>query len=144
MIRFRPMEEFDIPYVCDIEQQCFGKRSPEDFEKCIKNPLYYYVVALKGQIVVGYFGIMILNDECEILTIAVDSFYRRQHIGSDMMRFMFKFMNAKKIKTAYLEVNENNVAAIALYTKYGFEKSYTRKNYYGQDSALILKKEFEY
>lgn len=142
MITFKEMEEFDIPYVCDIERQAFGTRSPDDFARCIKNTLDYYVVALNGKIVVGYFGVMIIDSECEILTIAVDNLYRRQGVGTIMMQFMFKLLNRKNVKSAYLEVNEHNVPAIKLYEKLGFKQSYVRKNYYGKDSALILKKEF--
>ena len=42
-----------------------------------------------------------------------------------------------------LEVNENNVAAISLYEKNGFEVINKRNNYYGSDAALIMKRVVE-
>ena len=40
----------------------------------------------------------------------------------------------------FLEVNENNAPAIALYTSRGFEISRIRKNYYKSGNALVLRK----
>lgn len=39
-----------------------------------------------------------------------------------------------------LEVNENNLFAIKLYTSLGFETISIRKNYYNDKDGLIMKK----
>ena len=46
----------------------------------------------------------------------------------------------KKGDTILLEVAENNIKAINLYKKYGFEIISRRKKYYKEFDALIMKK----
>ena len=43
--------------------------------------------------------------------------------------------------TILLEVNTMNYKAISLYEKYGFKEYGTRKNYYGNSDAILMKKE---
>ena len=42
-----------------------------------------------------------------------------------------------------LEVNENNVKALKLYKKTGFEKIFVRKNYYGNNEDAIIMIKFK-
>ena len=39
-----------------------------------------------------------------------------------------------------LEVNENNLEAIRLYSKLGFNEISVRERYYGSDTAIIMEK----
>lgn len=140
MVEFKIMEKVDIPFVNQIQKQAFGISTPKDFEKCITNPIYSYYVLIKQNKIIGYLGLMIIGTECELLTIALDKLYKKQGIGSLMMEFIIKYAKSKNVNSIYLEVDVNNIPAKNLYNKYGFEVSYTRKKYYGDSDALILKK----
>ena len=47
------------------------------------------------------------------------------------------------IDNIMLEVNEKNLAAISLYKKNKFKIISKRKNYYGKDTALIMKRDVD-
>ena len=60
--------------------------------------------------------------------------------GSMMMEFVIKLVKMSKVQVLSLEVREHNTKAIALYEKYGFKYSHTRKNYYsnGEDALVLI------
>ena len=86
----------------------------------------------------------ICGEDAEILTLCVLPEFRRQGIASKMIQKMCEYMKNFQVVSFFLEVNVNNIAAVKLYEKCGFEKIGMRKNYYktkqGRQDALILKK----
>jgi len=141
MVKFRKMAQSDLIDVISIEKEAFGTESYDDFVTCISRPIYYYIVLEKDGEIIGYYGAMIIGDECEILTIAVKKGFRRQGYGKSLLDNIIDRAKAHKCKVLYLEVNENNNIASSLYLKKGFVESYRRNGYYGKDDALILKLE---
>ena len=47
----------------------------------------------------------------------------------------------KGVKEVFLEVRRSNLPAINLYKSNGYQKISERKNYYGNEDALIFKKD---
>jgi ribosomal-protein-alanine N-acetyltransferase len=87
---------------------------------------------------VGFIHINKLYENMDIVNIVVDEDYRRQGIGTRLMNYVLNLFI--DIDSALLEVNEKNEAAINLYKDCGFEVINVRKNYYGNDDALIMKR----
>ncbi len=142
-LKIRDMEKKDVAYVCDIQLEAFGQRTPEDFDHCIDSDLYWYGVVELNRLIVGYFGTMIIDYECELLTLAVDSLYRNLGIGKYVLAGIVAHAQRKGCKTIYLEVNESNYIAVNLYKKLGFTQRYIRKNYYDDENfksrnALVM------
>lgn len=141
-LKIRNMTRADVPYVCDIQMTAFGMRTPDDFDHCIESDLYWYGVAQSGYTIVAYFGTMIIDSECELLTLAVDENYRHMGIGKYVLAGIIANAKKRGCKTVYLEVNEDNTPAIGLYKKLGFSKRYIRKNYYenatGSKNAIVM------
>ena len=79
-------------------------------------------------------------DEANLQKIAVLDSYRRKGIATQLIENVEKELLANNIEIFYLEVNEHNLIAISVYEKLGFDKLSTRKNYYGNDSAIIFQK----
>ena len=53
-------------------------------------------------------------------------------------------MIKKNIKTIFLEVGQNNIAAINLYLKFGFEQYGIRKEYYkNKENAILMKRQIK-
>lgn len=104
--------------------------------------LYKYV---EDEEIIGYISFSINNDYLEVLNIAVNKNYQRKGIGSALLKRVDQVKNEKNIKSIILEVGITNTQAINFYTKNGFIKTITRKNYYhnGQDfeDAVVLIKE---
>ncbi|WP_407638532.1 ribosomal protein S18-alanine N-acetyltransferase [Aureimonas ureilytica] len=84
-------------------------------------------------------------DEAEILTIAVDKAARGKGIGRLLMDNTLQYLHAERAASLFLEVEETNAPALALYRRLRFEEVGRRPAYYaGPDgtrtSALILKR----
>lgn len=82
-----------------------------------------------------------VEEEVEILTLAVDPAYWRQGLGRKVLQYFAEQLEAKVI---FLEVNEANRPALALYRSAGFEEDGIRKGYYatvqGPRDAILMRK----
>lgn len=93
----------------------------------------------------GFILSRLAADEAEILTIAVKPRKRGQGIAGRLMRANMEQLQAAGAKSWFLEVEAQNVAALALYQRHGFKQVGERKSYYRKpngDNALayILKR----
>lgn len=82
----------------------------------------------------------LLDYEGEIIEIAVLPNYRNNGYAQLLINNFVKFLSGKEF--LYLEVRENNIKAIELYKKIGFEQYNIRKHYYrdGVNAILFRKK----
>jgi ribosomal-protein-alanine N-acetyltransferase len=69
-------------------------------------------------------------DEAEVLTIAVDPALRRAGVGRDLLRAHLGAVAAAGAAKLFLEVDEANAAALALYARERFVKVGERRGYY--------------
>jgi ribosomal-protein-alanine N-acetyltransferase len=67
-----------------------------------------------------------------IVTLDVLETYRRQRVGSLLLSAAEQEAASHGVKRMYLETATDNKAAIALWTKQGYRKSGTVKDYYGR------------
>ena len=93
-----------------------------------------------GQII-GIISYSIIYERAEINYIATDHKYRAQGIGSQLLEKALEDIKRNNCNIVSLEVEENNIPAINLYSKYGFEKKAIRKNYYGNNNGYLMTKE---
>ena len=100
----------------------------------------YYIAARVGTSVVGYAGLMYAADEAHITNIAVDPAWQRHHIGSRLLLNLARTAPRFGARHLTLEVRVSNVAAQALYGRFGFRTEGLRKNYYAEsnEDALIM------
>ncbi len=64
------------------------------------------------------------NDLAGILDVAVDSGYRRQGIGIDLVATALRHTAHKGARTGWLQVEAENAAGRALYARLGFTEAY--------------------
>ena len=90
--------------------------------------------------IVGMGCLWSIVDEAHITLLGIHPAYRRQGLGQLILFNLLEDAIARKLAWATLEVNENNLAAVNLYDKYGFQVAGKRKNYYQPtgDDALVL------
>ncbi|MBY0613549.1 MAG: ribosomal protein S18-alanine N-acetyltransferase [Beijerinckiaceae bacterium] len=84
-------------------------------------------------------------DEAEILSIAVARSARRQGIGAALLTHLISSLAQNRIAALFLEVEEENAAAIALYRHFGFAEVGKRKSYYkradgSSPAALVMRR----
>ena len=79
-----------------------------------------------------------LEDEAELLNLGVDPACRNRGVASALLAAL----EAAASGTLFLEVAENNVAALALYHKHGWQAIGLRRGYYsnGTIHAVVMKK----
>ena len=131
---------------CEIENQCF------DREAFTKRQLAYLLtdynsIALAAKADCDIAGFIISQIEIEndesyghIVTLNVAPSYRRKGVGSQMLDEIEKILKEKGANECHLEVREDNIAALKLYLKCGYQKIAKLEKYYGNKNGLFLKK----
>jgi ribosomal-protein-alanine N-acetyltransferase len=109
--------------------------SSDDFRSLIaQDSVFGFVARPEGKPgkACGFVLARLVAGEAEILTIAV---------SDAVLRYLYQ----ERADTLFLEVDENNVAALALYRRMGFNKVGDRPAYYettnGRSSAFILRRD---
>jgi ribosomal-protein-alanine N-acetyltransferase len=69
-------------------------------------------------------------DEAEILTLGVGKDHQRHGIGSRLVEALARAAEKAEARRLFLEVAEDNAAAVALYKRLGFHEIGRRKAYY--------------
>lgn len=83
-------------------------------------------------------------DEAEILTVVVDPSARRKGCGRQLLASHLARLAGSGVAHLFLEVDEKNAAALALYGFFGFAVAGERPNYYARQdgsrgNALIMR-----
>ena len=139
-IRF--LEEKDLEEVSKLEAACFSEPwSLEDFRDILTNKDRIMLVAIEDNKIVGEIVLTDLLGEGDISNVAVNPDYRKKHIASKLLEKIIKIGSDERNITAFtLEVREQNLPAIKLYEKAGFESVGVRPNFYTKpkDNAVIM------
>jgi ribosomal-protein-alanine N-acetyltransferase len=95
---------------------------------------------------VGFVLARLAAGEGEILTVAVARAHRRQGLGWQLMDAVLRELHAQRAEALFLEVDETNAPAIALYRRLGFRQVGQRPNYYrstehGPTGALVMRRD---
>ena len=83
----------------------------------------------------GFVLVRTVADEAEILTLAVAPAFRRQGVGRALVEAAAQQASQRGARRFFLEVAEDNPAAIALYEETGFQAVGLRRAYYGRPNA---------
>ena len=134
-----------IEDIYSIEESVFDKEryTLDMVESNVSNPAYINIICIIDDNVVGYITVSTVLDEGELLKIAVLDSYRRQNIGYELLDTMEKYLINKGITKVFLEVRDDNIAAINFYEKNGFDKISIREKYYDGVDAIIYAKGLE-
>lgn len=82
----------------------------------------------------------LVGSEAEILTVSSHPDVQGRGGATTMFRNALNALNSLSIQVVFLEVADNNTAAIALYDRAGFLKFNTRHNYYTNGVSAICMK----
>ncbi len=133
----------DVKEIAELEKKCFAiPWSEKSFTDEMNNKLAVYLVAKDNGKCIGYAGFWNISGEGGITNVAVLPQYRKQGIGSMLIKTMIKTARELDIYLLTLEVRKSNIAAQGLYNKYGFDIIGERKRYYsdnGEDAWIMTK-----
>ena len=147
-ITIRSMEWRDLETVSEIDKLSFSLPWPKNaFEfELRENPAARLWVAetedpaLVKPRVIGVLAIWFIVDEIHISTLAVHPEYRRQGTARRLLAEALASCKQLGAVSATLEVRTSNLAAQALYDKFGFRIAGRRLKYYqdNQEDALLM------
>lgn len=127
-----------VENILNIEKACFDEPwSMEMINSHLNSKNTTTLIKTVNGVPAGYACGILLKDESELYRIAVLPKHRGQGLAKELLtRFI-----EKADSDVFLEVRSQNTAAIRLYESMGFILTGNRKNYYGDDDALIFKRE---
>jgi [ribosomal protein S18]-alanine N-acetyltransferase len=102
--------------------------------------------ATVGSVTAGFIMSRLVEDEAEILSVAVASSRRGRGLARNLLALHLRRLAGLGARAVFLEVDEHNAAAIRLYDRAGFREISRRPNYYpGADgkaaAALVLRRD---
>ncbi len=96
---------------------------------------------LEGELV-GYFVLTAAAGEAHLLNLSIAARHQRSGHGRALLREAAELARRRGAASLFLEVRPSNLAAQALYTRFGFRRVAVRKGYYpaypGREDALVL------
>jgi len=145
-VRLRAMRWWDVERVMPLERELFGATAwtAESFWSELAHPdSRHYVVVEDGPDgdLLGYAGLMAGGSEADVQTVAVAPSAQGRGLGALLLRDVVDRAARSGATSLLLEVRADNDAAIALYTRYGFERIAVRRRYYqpGDIDALVMR-----
>ncbi len=139
----RRMRDADIPAVLLVEKDSYEfPWSAGNFLDSIHAGYSAWVYEVGGEII-GHAVLMAALDEAHLLNITIASAWRRQGLGSVLLKHTIETARQLQVRMLFLEVRPSNQPAIQLYEKNGFEAFALRKGYYpaqaGREDALVMR-----
>lgn len=137
-----PMRRRHLRSVLRIE----GKNSPGGWslglfmsELSYRDARVYLVAKCDGR-VVGFAGLLFAAEDAHVTTVSVDPACQQHRVATRLMLVLAERALEHGSVALTLEVRPSNVAAIALYNRFGFAPVGVRKNYYREtnEDALVM------
>lgn len=137
----------DVRRIREIDAQVYPTPWSESLTVTqVTGPRRVHLVVEEDAVIIGHGGIMILDGDAHITTIAIDPLHQRRGLGDVVMKHLFNAAWANDCRGVTLEVRASNVAAIAMYEKHGMVSSGVRPGYYadnGEDAVIMWTQESE-
>ena len=139
-MHIRPATAADIPALASLDQQTNPHPwTANQFQAAHQPPIRTLLIAENDQQIIGYIAWQHIQDEIELHLIATAPSHRQQGIASQLMQQLIATAQQHHARII-LEVRASNHIAQALYRKHQFTPIATRKNYYGNEDAIIMEK----
>ena len=125
-----------------VHAKCFDRPWPaREFASLLSMPSSFAFAVQEAGCHVAFVLVRIAADEAEILTIGVDPECRGKGLGLAVLERAEQSVADAGAVSLFLEVNQVNEPAKALYTRAGYSEIGRRPRYYrGRDDALIFRK----
>ena len=141
MVKLIDAAERWLPAIAALERQCFSDPwSVEMLRSELPDDSHEFLLAVEGEELLGYVGLMTVLDEGYLSNVAVSPEYRRQGIAEALLTALLARARARKLSFVTLEVRAGNTPAQALYRKLGFQEVGVRRAYYEhpKEDAVLM------
>ena len=90
---------------------------------------------------IGFIVYSIIYERAEIIDIIIEPSFRKKGYANKLLEYTIEKIRENACDNITLEVKENNISAINLYKRQGFDICAIRKNYYNNQDGYLMKKD---
>lgn len=147
----RSLEIEDCEALSALHEEGFARPwSDEEFESLLRQDTVFGFAVVEEGVPSGQpCGFVLARHaagEAEILTIVVPRKLRGRGLGHKLMDSVLRHLHAERVESLFLEVDETNTAALALYKRLGFQEVGCRPAYYAnpgspRTNALVMRRD---
>ncbi|QND51731.1 GNAT family N-acetyltransferase [Phyllobacterium sp. 628] len=147
-----PLVNADAIHLAKLHALTFGQPWNEDeFQALIgQDTVFGFIAREEGNRAAppgGFVLARLVVDEAEILTVAVAPVSQRRGLGHALMDATLRHLHNARAEMLFLEVDEINTPALALYRRLGFKQVGKRPGYYqtadGRSAALTMRRDLK-
>ena len=140
--RFVRMRDGDLAEVMEIESAIYTHPwTHGNFSDSLRAGYQCWTWRI-GDELLGYFILLVAAGEGHLLNLSVAAVRQRTGHGSALLKEAMRRARGRGAQHIFLEVRPTNLAAKALYSRFGFSEVAVRPNYYpahaGREDALVL------
>lgn len=138
-----PMRRAHIRKIMPIEQQVYPRPWTaqvfvEELEQ-VRAGKRHYLVGTIGEELVGYGGLLFVENDAHVTNVAVHPMWRSRGIATELLLDLAWEANRRGCEAMTLEVRHTNISAQQLYRRFGFVPAGVRKKYYeNRDDAIVM------
>ena len=107
--------------------------SVQDFETHLAMPSDDVIGIEKQGKLLGFIIIRTVEDQAEILTIVVTADSKKKGLGAQLLQNAEERLLKRGVEIVFLEVAVDNIAALGLYKKHGYQQCGKRPGYYRRE-----------
>jgi ribosomal-protein-alanine N-acetyltransferase len=135
MSEFRPAKAGDIACIVELARSCgLPDWGDQGWQAELDRPNAVFLVGREQRA----FGLIWLaGDVAELASLCVHPNARRTGVATRLFQTLAAEATARGAREVWLEVRADNAAAIALYKRFGFNQTRTRKAYYRDGTDAV-------
>jgi [ribosomal protein S18]-alanine N-acetyltransferase len=139
VVKIRDANFSDLPAIVALEAAVYEHPWSEAIirdEMALANRTY--LVVENEDAIVGFGGVMFVEEDAHITTLGIAPEQRRQYLGSRLLLALIDRALDAGIRHLTLEVRESNFDAQQLYEQFGFASVGKRHGYYQGEDAVVM------
>lgn len=128
----------DANALYELEMQSFleyERYSLNQMKEMLENSNYIIYKLTERECIVSYIILLKIENEYEILKICTNKNFLHLGYATKLIDYIIKMLDNPRI---FLEVRESNIIAQNFYKSCDFNVLALRKNYYGNENAIIM------
>mgnify|MGYP003314738684 CR=1 FL=1 len=127
---------FELTSIDEITNSFINTKEVE--EELKNNPFGKYLILKENNEIIGYIYYSDIYERAEINQFEINSIHRNCGKGNILLKELIN----KVQKDITLEVRDNNIPAIKVYEKNGFERKAIRKGYYNGIDGILMERKY--
>jgi len=129
----------DVPAVATLEREIYPEPwSARVFFDELSQDNRAYVLMVEDDEILGYGGLMLIEEDAHVTTLAVVPGMRRRRLGTRLLLALVEQAVERGARHLTLEVRATNANAQRLYERFGFAPVGKRKGYYSGEDAIVM------